>query len=170
MIKGLTVLLICTVFSASSAFAHGPTPQSVEETITINASADAVWAILKEFGSLASWHPSVAACTAKGNERTLTLSAGGDLIDSLDEIQPAERSYSYRLMRENIEVFPVSFYTATIAVKPTGPATSTVTWQATFYRGDTHNDPPENLSDAAAIAAMTEFLAKGLQGLKAKLE
>jgi mxaD protein len=170
MIARLLTVLIAVVLPASHALAHGPTPQSAEQSIAIDASADSVWAILKEFGSLASWHPLVAACTAQGNERTITLKSGGDLVDSLDEIAADERSYTYRLIRENVEAFPVSFYAATIAVKSTGERSSEVTWKASFYRGDTHNEPPENLSDAAAVAAMTEFISVGLRGLKSKVE
>lgn len=43
--------------------------------------------------------PTSAACpcTVQDGERTVVLKSGGKLIDSLDEIMPAERSYSYRL-------------------------------------------------------------------------
>ena len=170
MFNRMLAALVLGLVLAPGALAHGPTPQSAEETVTIAASADAVWAVLKDFASLASWHPLVAACSGKGDERNVTLKSGGVLVDSLDEVKAGERSYSYRLLRENIEAFPVSFYTATVVVKPTGADTSEVTWSAHFYRGDTTNEPPDSLNDAAAVAAMKNFFSTGLKGLKEEVE
>jgi mxaD protein len=45
-----------------------------------------------------------------------------------------------------------------------------VKWYGRLYRGDTSNEPPENLNDDAARAAMASFLRDGLQGLKKKVE
>jgi mxaD protein len=97
------------------------------------------------------------------------LKNDGQLEEGLDEVNEAEKYIGYRLSKENVEVFPVSFYSATIAVKPEGDG-SLVTWSGRFYRGDTSNFPPENLSDEAALNAMTAFFKEGLAGLKAKLE
>jgi mxaD protein len=48
--------------------------------------------------------------------------------------------------------------------------TSLVTFKSRFYRGDTGNTPPANLSDEAAVKAVTEFFKNGLEGLKSKVE
>ncbi len=170
MIKQLMTVVIFGLLSAAPVLGHGPTPQVVEETITIDKPAAAVWKVLQDFGGLASWHPLVADCAVRDGERTITFKGGGALVDSLDEIDSSKHTYSYRLMRENVEALPVSFYTATIVVESTGATASSVVWSARFYRGDTHNEPPEHLSDAAALAAMKGFLAAGLRGLKAKME
>ena len=96
------------------AAAHGPTRQKVTETIAIDAPADKVWAIVKDFSALKNWHPAVAESPAdKGNEegsvRQIKLKNGGALTESLeaydaanlkaggaylplDADQPAERS------------------------------------------------------------------------------
>lgn len=158
--------------TAATAFAHGPTPQRAEEKITIAAPPAKVWDTIKDFGDV-SWNPAIAKATADGgNEsgatRTITLEKG-DLVEGLDEYSAEEMTYGYRLSKENVEVFPVSFYSAKITVAPSGDG-SEVTWIGRFYRGDTGNFPPENLNDEAAVKAMTEFLQKGLQGLKAKVE
>ena len=163
----LAVLLMMPI--APGALAHGPTPQSVEESVTIAASAAAVWMVVKDFANL-DWHPLVAACAGKDGERTVTLKSGGTLVESLDEYQAGKRSYSYRLMREDIEAFPVSSYSATLVVASTGAATSEVTWSSHFYRGDTTNEPSDKLDDAAAFAAMKNFFSTGLRGLKEKAE
>lgn len=158
--------------AAAAAFAHGPTPQRAEEKITIAAPPAKVWDAIKEFGDV-SWNPAIVKAAAEGgNEsgatRTITLETG-DLVEGLDEYSAEEMTYGYRLSKEDPEVFPVSFYSAKITVAPDGDG-SEVTWIGRFYRADTSNFPPEHLNDEAAVKAMTEFMQKGLEGLKAKVE
>ncbi|MCS0504732.1 SRPBCC family protein [Ancylobacter sp. GSK1Z-4-2] len=160
-------------FAASPLLAHGPTPQKVDESVEIAAPPESVWAIVSAFGSIGDWHPMVKKVEATGGdaagaERTLTLEKG-TLTEGLDESDVGERRLSWRLLNENVEAFPVSFYTSTIEVKPAGK-NSEVAWSARFYRGDTSNYPPEELNDEAAIAAMNAFVEQGLDGLKAKAE
>jgi mxaD protein len=169
----LFLILVLAGWGAPAA-AHGPTPKKVEETIEIAAPPAAVWDILKDFGAIAGWHPLVEASEGKGGnvaggERTVTLKSGGVLTDSLDDYQDGAMTYGYRLAKENTDAFPVSFYSATLAVIPAGSG-SKVDWVGRFYRADTSNFPPEDKNDDAAIAAMTNFLQEGLKGLKAKAE
>jgi mxaD protein len=155
--------------------AHGPTPQKVEETISIAAPPDAVWGAVKEFDSLAAWNPLVQSSAGRGGneagaERDVVLKAGGQLTDSLDEYLGNEMSYSYRLAKPDIEKFPVSFYSATLSVRPGADGGSEVEWDGRFYRADTGNFPAETQNDEAAITAMTSLFQGGLQNLKKKLE
>ena len=165
------VLLVAASWPAS---AHGPTPQKIEETITIKAPSDTVWKVVKDFAGLSRWHAAVASCTGDGGNaggatRTFVLKSGGELVDSLDAYDEAAKSYSYRLAKENVEVFPVSFYSDTLTVKAAGEG-SVVEWTGRFYRGDTGNYPPDTLDDAAATAAMQKFFREGLESLKARAE
>lgn len=166
---GAVALLLSAIMPT---LAHGPTPQKAEEKIAIAAPPAKVWEVLKNFGDV-SWNPAIKKAAATGgNEngatRTITLEKG-DLVEGLDEYNDKEMSYGYRLSTENVDVFPVSFYSATIAVTPSGDG-SEVTWIGRFYRADTSNFPPEDKNDEAAVKAMTEFLQGGLAGLKAKVE
>ncbi len=162
------------VVAAWPAAAHGPTPQKVEEKITLKAKPDAVWAVIKDFAAFASWHPGIEKCEATGGNvagatRTITLKSNGkSLVEGLDEYAEAEKMYGYRLSTENIEALPVSFYSATLKVVP-AEGGSEVQWEGRFYRADTSNFPPENLNDEAAVKAMTAFFQEGLKGLKEKL-
>ncbi|MDO9381767.1 MAG: SRPBCC family protein [Hyphomicrobiaceae bacterium] len=172
--KQALLLLAGLMFGAGMAAAHGPTPQKGEEKIIIAAPPDKVWAVIKEFGSFAEWNPAVTKCVAEGGNaagatRVITLKNGGELTEGLDEYDDKAKMYAYRLSKENIEVFPVSFYSATITVKPAGDG-SEVEWVGRFYRADTNNEPPENFNDAAAVKAMQDFMKAGLEGLKAKAE
>ena len=173
--RSLFFVLVLAGWSTLPASAHGPTPKKVEETIEIAAPPAAVWAILKDFGGIADWHPLVASSEGKGGnvnggERTVTLKSGGVLSDGLDDYDDAGMAYGYRLAKENVEAFPASFYSASIAVTPGSGGGSKVDWVGRFYRADTSNFPPEDKNDEAAIAAMTKFLHEGLEGLKSKAE
>ncbi|MBS7544653.1 SRPBCC family protein [Ancylobacter oerskovii] len=171
MLRRMMLAVALVLAGLAPLAAHGPTPQRAEERVTIAASPDKVWALLASFGAIGDWHPLVKKVSATGGnaagaERVLTLEKG-EITEGLDEIDPAERRLSYRLGKENAEAFPVSFYTAAIEVKPSGGG-SEVVWDARFYRADTTNEPPEGRDDAAAIAAMTDFIKQGLEGLRSK--
>ena len=76
--------------SCASALAHGPTPQRAEEKVAVSAPPAAVWAVIKDFHSLAAWHPMVALSDgaggdAPGAERQVTFKDGGALSEGLDD-------------------------------------------------------------------------------------
>lgn len=155
--------------------AHGPTPQKVQERIVLQSSPARVWALVSDFSGIADWHPNVDKAEASGGnkpgaERILTLKSGGVIVDGLDEYNAEEMSYGYRLSKENTDALPVSFYSATLSVKPADGGGSEVVWLGRFYRADTSNFPPENLNDDAAVQAMETFFRDGLEGLKAKVD
>ncbi|WP_150047681.1 SRPBCC family protein [Methylomonas rhizoryzae] len=159
-----------------SAHAHGPTPQKAKQSVTIAASADKVWQTVKQFDAIASWHPGVKSSEGDGNnqsggKRTLVFANGGSIVEELDYYNEAEREYSYRLKTENPAAFPTSSHSVELKVAAgEAPNTSVVTLKSRFYRGDTGNTPPDNLNDAAAVQAMTEFFEQGLNGLKSRVE
>ena len=166
---------VLLLIGAVSAAAHGPTPQKVEESIAIAAPPDAVWAVVKDFDGLAKWNPQVESSEGRGGnaadgERDVVLKSGGKLVDSLDEYLDEEMSYSYRLATPDIEAFPVSFYSATLSVKPDGNGGSEVSWEGRLYRADTGNFPSETQNDQAAIDAVSSFFQAGLTTLKQQVE
>lgn len=158
------------------AAAHGPTPQKVDQAIELAVPCELVWSTLRDFGSIGKWHPEVTAIEATGASepgvtRTLTLKNGESITERIDDVDGAAQSLSYRLSKENLKALPVSFYTAKIATTRSEDGQGCrVDWQGRFYRGDTGNFPPDDLNDAAAVAAMTSFFETGLAGLKAALE
>lgn len=167
-------LLGASLLAVSPVTAHGPTPQKGEEKIAIAAPPAKVWEIVKDFGKFADWNPAITKSAGEGGNasgatRVITLKTGGDLSESVDDYNEKDMMVAYRLAQENVEKFPVSFYSATITVKAAGDG-SEVEWTARFYRADTGNEPPEDRNDAAAVKAMQEFMQTGLQGLKAKAE
>ncbi len=179
MLKKLFAVALAAVLAAPllapSADAHGPTRKKITETIEINAPPEKVWAAIGDFQSMA-WHPAVVSTEGQnGNAidatRRLTLQGGGTIDEVLYKYEPAKMSYSYRITAVDVKVLPVTNYSSTITVLP-GPdgKTSTVEWRGAFYRGYPNNDPPPELNDDAAIAAVTAVYKAGLEGLKKKIE
>jgi mxaD protein len=168
------IALLALLLSIAPALAHGPTPIKVDEKITVPADPKAVWAVVGHFGAL-DWHPDVASVKATGGDangavREITLRKGGVVTESLDEYDPQQMKLSYRMSDPNLDALPISSYSATLAVKPAAGGGSEVQWYGRLYRGDTSNEPPDNLNDDAAREAMTTFLKDGLQGLAKKLQ
>lgn len=158
------------------AFAHGPTPQKADESIIIQASVEKVWSVIKQFDGVDKWHPDVkhSSGDGKNNEagevRTITLQNDEQFTEELDFYSDADHLYKYRMKKENVAALPISSHTTSFQVK-TGetPNTSVVSIKSRFYRGDTGNTPSNQLSDEAAVKAMTEFFKKGLISIQQKV-
>ena len=160
-------------FSVAPAAAHGATRQKIVETVDIKLPPDKVWAIVKEFDGLAKWHPLAASSVAdKGNQegsvRTVVLKAPGDpkIIEELLSYDDAGRTYHYGIKEVDVKVLPVTNYTSWLTVRDNGQGGSTVEWKGAFYRGFPNNDPPPELNDEAAVAAVTQVYRSGLDNLK----
>ena len=156
------------------AEAHGPTRQKVTITQEIAAAPEKVWERVGDFQDM-SWHPAVHSTTGEnGNEidatRVLTLGeeGGPKIAEILYKYRPEKRSYSYRITEVDVAVLPVTNYSSHVTVKDGKDGGSLVEWKGAFYRGYPNNDPPENLNDEAAIAAVTGVYKAGLDALAAE--
>lgn len=155
----------------SLALAHGPTRQKVTLTTEVAAEPAEVWEAVGNFQDM-SWHPVVHDTAGEGgNEidatRVLTLGEeGGPVISEiLYKYSDEKMSYSYRITDVLVEVLPVTNYSSHLTVKARDGGGSVVEWRGAFYRGYPNNDPPEDLNDAAAIAAVTGVYQAGLDAL-----
>ncbi|MCX7097314.1 MAG: SRPBCC family protein [Methylococcales bacterium] len=180
---GLSAALF--LFSATAS-AHGPVRQKAEEQITINAPAQKVWDIIKNYGDM-SWLPAVFNTTSeggntKGATRVLTLKDGGTITEELKKYDDAKMSYAYKItdmstaktinhagVDEKVPVLPVDNYSASIEVEAKGD-TSVVNWTAGYYRAYTNNNPPAEMNEETANAAVTSILKTGLISLKTLAE
>lgn len=156
------------------AWAHGPTRQKVRESIEISAPPAKVWAAISNFQDM-SWLPIVTKTTGeKGNEigatRTLTLTGGPTVEEELYKYEPDMQSYSYRITKVDVKVLPVTNYSSTLTVSPAPDGKSKLEWAGAFYRGFPNNDPPPELSDEAAVKAVSGLYKTGLEALKKKIE
>lgn len=160
----------------SVAFACGPTPQKVIETVTIQAAPEKVWRILDRFDAIAQWHPDVekSASVQKFGEdadaphRLLTLKNGQTLEEKRRLLPSGEMKLDYQMTDGD---FPVSNYRGIIQVKPGAtPSEAIVTWLGRFNNQANMLDAPAGKDNATAIAAVTAFYEHGLAGLKAYAE
>jgi len=186
MKKMTLIVSVLLFFFTAVANAHGPVRQKAEEQITINAPADKVWAIIKNFGDM-SWHPDIFNTSSeggnnKGATRVLTLKDGGTIKEEMKKYDEAKMSYAYKItemstaktithagVEEKVPVLPVDNYSASIEVEAKGD-TSVVNWTAGYYRAHTNNNPPAEMNEEAANAAVSAVLKTGLINLKALAE
>lgn len=163
------LLVLFAALLPLTADAHGPSPQKVEETVTIKAPPAKVWALVGNFDGWNKWHPAIQAskAEAKGADkfRVLTLKGGGTLRERLKEKDEAGMRLKYEIVEG---VLPVSDYYSVITVSP-GSSTneSTVKWMGRFYRKYKLNPPiPPGQDDESAIKAVQGVYQPGLANLK----
>ena len=171
---GAAALTVAFAPAFSPAWAHGPTRQKVRESIEINAPQEKVWAAIRNFQDM-SWLPAVTKTAGdKGNEigatRQLTLTGGATVDEELYKYEPDMMSYSYRITKVDVKVLPVTNYSSTLTVSPAPDGKAKLEWAGAFYRGFPNNDPPPELSDEAAVKAVSGLYKTGLEALKKKIE
>ncbi len=185
--KKISLLIsLALVFFASASTAHGPVRGKMTATVFVDAPADKVWAVISNYDDM-SWHPAITNVEAdngndKGSVRVLTLKGGGTITEELKKHDDAKMSYKYKItdmstvktiqhagQDEDVPVLPVENYQATLTVKDKG-GKSVVTWVATYYRGYVNNNPPEELNEEAADAAVTAVLTDGLTSILQRFE
>ncbi|MGJ0502850.1 MAG: SRPBCC family protein [Methylocystis sp.] len=155
--------------------AHGASPLKVVETTIVNAPPDKVWAIVADFAH-AEWLPGVVRVEASGGDvpdqaRRRLIMADGGVVEELLTKRDAERMMlGVHREGDDVKRLPATNYTALITLRPAASGATDVEWKARFYRGYPKNDPPAELNDDVAIAAVTMLQRAYLAALKAKVE
>ncbi len=107
----------------------------VSESVSLNASADAVWALIGDFNGLYRWHPAVVNSTLNGDRskagsiRILTLGNGANIVERQQSHDDAQHSYGYQIL---FSPLPVSGYESEIRVASQGGKRCEVTWSSSF--------------------------------------
>lgn len=96
----------------------------------LGVSADEAWKMIGGFNALPDWHPAVEASelTEEGQTRTLSLVGGGQIVEKLEKVDDAARTYTYSIVNSPL---PVANYTATITVRD-GDDGCVVDWSGEF--------------------------------------
>lgn len=132
---------------------------SVSEYIRISAAPDAVWATLRDFGSIDEYVPSITSADLSGEgvgaERTLTLADGGVVVERLDARNDDNRTLRYSIVDAPL---PVANYEGRLSVDAIDDGTCEVTWASTF---EVREGPEEEM-----IALFSDLYTAGLVGLK----
>ncbi|NOQ16131.1 MAG: SRPBCC family protein [Methyloprofundus sp.] len=184
--KKISLLAFFLFLFSAVSYAHGPVRGKMTATVDIEASADEVWDIIKNFDDM-SWHPGIAGTDAeggnkKGATRVLTLADGGTVTEFLKKYDAKKMSYTYKItdmsvvktiqhsgQDEDIPVIAVDNYQGKLTVKKKGDST-VVVWIATYYRGYMNNNPPVELNEETADEQVTAILKAGLTSLLHKFE
>lgn len=114
-------------------------PRSYASAV-IDADAERVWSLVRDFNGLAAWIPAVETSEIEGGGagdadrvgcvRHLTLAGGGDIRERLVDLHDGSRSYTYDILDSP---FSVRRYRATIRVAPvTDSGRSFVEWWADY--------------------------------------
>jgi len=174
MVRYLALFAVILTLIPLPATAHGPSRQKVIETIEINAPVEKVWMVVSNYKDM-TWHPDIAKSEAmdgyepEKTKRKLTFKTGGVITDKISAYTPDNKYLSFMTEEVDLKTMPVSGYSSYFTLTDAGGKTK-VEWKGAFYRGYVNNDPPPELSDAAAIKAVTAYQKKGLEALKAKIE
>lgn len=133
---------------------------------TVAAAAPRVWDVVGDFAGVAKWHPGAAESVAEGEgigmRRRIALVNGGTLVEELEEMNDAERYYSYSMVEGPLPVR--DDYHATLRVRPSyGDASCTVEWTASFT-------PRADVPDTDAERLVRMIFQAGLDNLRLKLE
>jgi oxepin-CoA hydrolase / 3-oxo-5,6-dehydrosuberyl-CoA semialdehyde dehydrogenase len=140
---------------------------AVEEQATVKASPTTVWKLLRDFGDIASWHPSFSTSKMEsegpfgaGCVRALEMGkAPGVTREELTLFDEAGRSMSYRIVEGPL---PVRNYRSTLRVEPNGEG-SKVIWSAMF-------DAPSDAGEGLLAGVRKVVLRKGLDALVKQYE
>ncbi|BCG63969.1 MAG: mxaD protein [Methyloprofundus sp.] len=184
--KKISLLAFFLFLFSTVSYAHGPVRGKMTATVDIEAPADEVWDIIKNFDDM-SWLPPVVETEAeggnkKGATRVLTLAGGGTVTEFLKKYDAKKMSYTYKItdmsvaktiqhsgQDEDVPVIAVDNYQGKLTVKKKGDST-VVVWVATYYRGYMNNNPPVELNEETADEQVTAILKAGLTSLLHKFE
>jgi NADPH:quinone reductase len=137
----------------------------IARSTIIEASADRVWLLLRDFNGHQTWHPAVATSRIEeaesgdvvGAVRAFTLEDGTFLREQLIALSDRERCLTYCLLEAPM---PLIDYVATIQIRPVTDGDRTfVHWQSTFA------PPPERAAELERLVAEDIYEA-GFNALK----
>jgi uncharacterized protein YndB with AHSA1/START domain len=125
----------------------------------IEAPVEAVWAAIRDFGGLASWHPALSHSAmedgrdadAVGSIRALALQGGGAARERLLMLDDSRYTFSYNF---ETPAFPIDNFVATVELIPvTKGDTTFAQWTGRF-------DPrPEEAGDFVDVISNAVFAA-----------
>ena len=131
----------------------------------IEASADRVWAAVRDFNALPAWHPAIAdsriesgqASDRVGCIRNFNLKGGGNIRERLLALSDYDYSCSYSIL---VSPMGVENYIATLKLTPITDGNRTFAeWSAEF------DCPPEREQELARLVGQDVFQG-GFDALK----
>ena len=124
---------------------------SATAELTMTATPDAVWTVVRDFHGLAGWMPGIEESVAEGDDRVLSM-MGMSIRERLVKLDESGKSLTYAI----VNGAPVESHEATITVHDAGGG-SRVTWDVTAT--------PDDMA-----ALMQGMYQQALEALRAKAE
>lgn len=136
------------------------TKQSI--TKKLNVPADIVWEAIRKIGRLNVWFPFIETCRVEGEGpgalRYMTVAGGGDIKDTIEEIDDVNMKLIYL---RPLSPFPVTYYKGTVEVFKSYDGLGVVAWTIDF------DSRPE---DAASVAELVHSaISEGINGMEKDL-
>ena len=129
---------------------------------TVAAPVDDVWRTASNFGGIEP-NDMIAGCTVEGEGvgavRTVTLVAGGEIIERLEALDNAARSYTYAIINDS--PIPVKNYVSTVTVSAEGENAARIDWSGEF--------DANGVEDEKVIALIEGVYRSGIQRTRNKL-
>lgn len=102
-------------------------------TETVAAPAADVWRVMSDFGGIEP-NEMIAGCSVEGDGvgavRTITLVAGGEIIERLESCDDASHTFSYAIINDS--PLPVKNYLSNVKLSDDGAGGTTVEWSSEF--------------------------------------
>ncbi len=134
---------------------------SVKVVEAVNASADQVWELFRDFGGITRFSQGIDSCTVEGEGlgavRTITMGGGLKLQERLEAFDDSGRTLSYAIIGDH--PLPFDNYLSTIKVVAQGDA-CTVEWSSTY-------DPKGTADQASGL--IQGIYKGGITGIKKAL-
>lgn len=129
----------------------------------LNVPADTVWAAIRKIGKLDVWFPIIETCRVEGQgagaSRYMTIAGGGDIKDTIEEIDDANMRLVYL---RPISPFPVTYYKGTVEVFKSYDGLGVVVWTIDF------ESAPENCASVAEL--VKGAISDGIDGMEKDLQ
>lgn len=135
---------------------------SVKVVDSVDASADRVWELFRDFGGLDRFAAGIEECRVEGEGvgavRTLSMPGGLKLQERLEAFDDAARSLSYAIIGEH--PLPLDDYLSTVRVVEESADRCSIEWTSEFV--------PKGPEEAAR--SMVEGIYRGgIKGIKKAL-
>jgi hypothetical protein len=136
----------------------------ISDGAIIDASPELLWKTLRDFSTIARWHPAVRDCIIEGAGlpdrvgavRAIHLQDGTPLRERVTALSDKDMSYSYSVIESPL---PLEYHSATVSLLGVAGGTKTLaSWYVEFRL--TQGDPEQ-----MANAIHSSVILPGFQGL-----
>lgn len=151
--------VLVAAFLAATATSAAALDAGYSKATTANAKT--AWSAIGDFCGISAWHPALETCEISQKEgatlRTLTLKAGGTILEQLVEQNDETMTQTYIILEG---VLPVANYKSTLKVVAKGDGAA-YDWSGTF-------NAKEGVADEEAVKTMNGVYAAGVDSLVTK--